>query len=594
MRTILFSGLALALTGCTTVDNALSPDGGAVDTPLFSSNQIFFLDETRLPDSLVEPGSARRFERLMPSYEAASAARGCSTEPSRDTEFCNRMVRAPNPVTIIVDRVYIPRNIEQCAINVRDFGRTVSYGISGTVDVAVLLDVDTGENQKETDFIAVWYQRGVPLGEALNFSQLAVYSNDEWDGTSPPYFRLRVVDVTYERNEATRAFLSEIGTNASTISSIVGGPSAAPMTNLAMRAAELVLANSRNRTLVDFTFNAYPPSVSQRTGGEHLTPFLSGRMMLAGRPCAATPTGDWNRRRRNANELLAEQYWGRNFFFDRQTSLVFDEDTASFNQSIETRRLETQRNRTENTSSERAQRRRDPAEFRGSHAYYDIEQHTRRFYNLTELLQRSERMPYLIATVVDVHLGIPNSVAARSSALIENLIVPARTAQSSGTLRQNLMELHDSLLAYEAVEEMKRSPSPETILRVLDSTIIPRWTQSGSTQPEPLAGAAGAETPRPSWTADDRRYLRRELARLAGGHDAELTELEPERMQAWIIGCREHLHTNRTMARLDYRAGEEHTYDYEFRDRMYECGKPLVRAPETPDDTQTTDPLAGG
>ena len=104
------------------------------------------------------------------------------------------VVQANAPLSIMMRSVDIPA--------IRDANGNKTAGIDGPADYAVILDIaakEDGSNQS----IVVWYQRGVQPDQSLNFSNLLVYYVQRWDERVAPSFRLRVMDVTTERNAET-------------------------------------------------------------------------------------------------------------------------------------------------------------------------------------------------------------------------------------------------------------------------------------------------------------------------------------------------------------------------------------------------------
>ncbi|QYC11513.1 hypothetical protein [Brevundimonas nasdae] len=236
-----------------------------------------------------------RFAALKEGYEMAASAGADATTPG-----VRRSVRNRQPVAIVASRAFIPADLRTCSPRASDIlfprGR----------DVAVLLDVSTSAEKQ--DFIAVWYQRDVSPGELLTFQDLLVYSSDAWDAKYPPYFRLRLVDVSAERNTAVGALLGQIRSSSDTITSMIGAAGAAPIVSIGALAADQVLANDHNRSLVDFTFQLYGAHLLGEAGGMPLGVLQTGGMLITAPPCGET-----------------NDYWSHSYQYDHRLNRVLND-----------------------------------------------------------------------------------------------------------------------------------------------------------------------------------------------------------------------------------------------------------------------------
>jgi len=280
--------MALVLSACAGRGDLALTEGGAVQTPVYSANKVLFA----LPAA---SGEDARYAQLKEGYELAGAS---ATIPNT-----RRPVRNRDPLSIVVSRAYVPASLTSCATRMSD----ALHG--ATRDIAVLLDVSTAPDRQE--FIAVWYQRDVPPDQVLTFQDLLVYSSDSWDAKYPPYFRIRLVDVSAERNTATGAMLEQVRSTSSTIAGLLGSPEVSPVLGIAALAAKSVLAHEKNKSLVDFTFQLYDSSLLEASGGVPLGVLQTGGVVVTAQPCGS-----------------GVDYWNNDLRFDHRLQRIQDKSGA--------------------------------------------------------------------------------------------------------------------------------------------------------------------------------------------------------------------------------------------------------------------------
>jgi len=295
MRLLLAILIAFAASGCGMLRSELALDDvSAVQTPIYSANKILFL----------RPTDDQRYGELRHGYMRDPVATQTSTSgaPPPQAQGTRRPVRNRQPLSIVVSRAYVPTTLPSCLPRATDalFGRR--GGRRAGRDIAVLLDVSTVAER--SDFIAVWYQRDVPPDETLTFQDLLVYSSDAWDAKYPPFFRMRLVDVSSERNTAVGALLDQVRSSSDTITGLLGVPGASPIIGIAALAARQVLAHDHNETLVDFTFQLYGEQVLSEAGGVPLGVLETGGILVTAVPCGAG-NSFWN------NDLKFDHRLGR-------------------------------------------------------------------------------------------------------------------------------------------------------------------------------------------------------------------------------------------------------------------------------------------
>lgn len=154
--------------------------------------------------------------------------------------------------------------------------------MGGRRDIAVILDIVTKASEPVTSMV-VYYERDVPGGQMLNFQNLAVFYEDRWDGFTPPYFRLRVLDVKAERNARARDLLNRASNLGAAVTGLVPHP-IIPAVTVAIEAAKLVLGNQRNQVLIDYQVNFYSLDQFRGSGRSDLGILAEGEWLVLGRP----------------------------------------------------------------------------------------------------------------------------------------------------------------------------------------------------------------------------------------------------------------------------------------------------------------------
>lgn len=284
MASVLAICLSLPLSGCT---NTRAPglaerDQYVVNTPArYSENRVFYfgpLKEKSEPTELVSTTDLTR--ELI------------SNSDSGRNVLSQKMAHG-EPLNIIVTNAKLP------PISIEDSScRFMSYWCYApkTRDIALILDVDAQVDAPSKQ-IVVWYQRSVPAEQSLNFGNLQVYHADAWDSRLAPVLRLRLIDVTAEKNIETREALADVAKFGSSILSATTGPTGAMALNAGTKAAALILAGTDNKMLLDYTVQFFGAGRVQKGGGAIQTPLLSGRFILFGKENVAgsTEAAFWSR-----------------------------------------------------------------------------------------------------------------------------------------------------------------------------------------------------------------------------------------------------------------------------------------------------------
>lgn len=199
----------------------------------------------------------------------------------------SQLVKHNDPLAIIVNSVRLPAD-----------GR-------GRRDIAVVLDVESS-TEIDRQQLVVFYQRDVPEGHALNFADLLVYFDPDWDSTNPVEFRLRVIDVMSERNERVRRTLERADSLVSSMEGLVPHP-AIPGIEVAIEAARMILTNRNNRILLDYVVQFHSLATFEGSNAADMGLLRRGSWLVIGRP---NDTDDrfWSRsifKQRHTDELIA-------------------------------------------------------------------------------------------------------------------------------------------------------------------------------------------------------------------------------------------------------------------------------------------------
>lgn len=269
---------AILVSGC----GALAPgfterDQFVVNTPRYYDNRVYYVAPTQT-------------DRKWLLQDAVTARTNANDEAR---------IRHGSALSIILNSVSMPP-----AANAKDGVKP-----QGGRDIAVVLDVGTKVTGASEPIVA-WYQRGVHPDQALNFSNLLLYFDPRWDARVAPMIRIRVVDVTSEKNAEVREALGQVKQFSSVLGAFLPATGTAAV-SVASRAAELILTRP-NEQLLDYTVQFYSEEQLAESFGSDLTPLKRGRVLLIGRPLAK-----------------ASDYW-RGFAgnYDGDTLTVFNKEQA--------------------------------------------------------------------------------------------------------------------------------------------------------------------------------------------------------------------------------------------------------------------------
>lgn len=258
-RALGLAGLALGLAGCADF-GPLITDRNTVYTPIFADNRVYYLKAR---------DQAKQTQELEPLGVKIDSKKG------------EKPIERNSPLSIILRSVEIP------AKSAGDRGADdADSAITGPADYAVILDIGTKADGTSQSLV-IWYQRGVQPDQSLNFSNLLVFYEPRWDERVAPYFRIRVMDVTTERNAETRRALERAHNLGNGLGALAANPAVAPLIGIAFTAAELVLANKQNRMVLDYSVQLYSSSAASQSGSSELGVLKRGSYIVVGRPNSA-------------------------------------------------------------------------------------------------------------------------------------------------------------------------------------------------------------------------------------------------------------------------------------------------------------------
>jgi hypothetical protein len=131
-----------------------------------------------------------------------------------------------------------------------------------TRDIAVVIDVNAQGGEYQAPIVA-FYQRGVPDGGHLQFNNLIIYAQAEWFRQNPPVVRIRMYDVRDDKNADLKSRLDIAQDASKSIGNYLAGASSiGPAVELARRAADMLIRNYGNRSILDMEFQLYPAEFS--------------------------------------------------------------------------------------------------------------------------------------------------------------------------------------------------------------------------------------------------------------------------------------------------------------------------------------------
>lgn len=269
--------LPFLLAGCADVGPLLT-DRYTVYTPVFADNRVYYLKQR---------DSRTKTQALEPLGTPVTG------------DDLKLIIPRNAPLSVILRSVDLP-----AAKGHDSRGQDEESPITSSADYAVILDIGTAADGS-TRSLVVWYQRGVQPDQSLNFSNLLVYYDPRWDERVAPFFRVRVMDVTTERNAETRRALERAHNIGGALGALASNPMISPLLGIAFTAAELVLANRQNRMVIDYSVQLYSSAAAAQAGSGELGVLRRGSYIVVGRP---------------NNE--GREFWKNGFVFDPESRVL--------------------------------------------------------------------------------------------------------------------------------------------------------------------------------------------------------------------------------------------------------------------------------
>ncbi|MCA0364024.1 MAG: hypothetical protein LCH67_08270 [Bacteroidetes bacterium] len=277
-------------------------------------------------------------------------------------------------------------------------------------DIAVVIDVVTAGATSLTSLV-VFYQRNVTGGQMLNFQDLLVYYEPEWDGLTPPYFRVRLLDVLSERNLKTVDILEQANKMSASLGGIIPHP-VLPIVQTAAEAAKMIFGNKQNKVILDFQVQFYSPVQIQGSNSE-LLPLRKGEWVVVGR-----------------EEYGSSSYWKNKFELDERTGELLIEPFQQKTNNADNSNIE---NSTKNENSENKK---------------DLNVPKSKELLITET-------PYVSLVLFSADAVIPKHILDRSKVLIETL-ESASQRNNLDALGNSISALSTSFKAYQLERKVKK------------------------------------------------------------------------------------------------------------------------------------------
>jgi hypothetical protein len=180
-----------------------------------------------------------------------------------------------DPVSVVLSSVSLPDDMRLYRRWHDYIGNTVS-----DIDVAVIVEIEFGGSTRAP--ILAWYQRGISAGQALSLRNLLIYRQASWNSSQAPRIRVRVIDVTADRNSALLQSLgaaNQLGSAATAL--MTSNPFASTGVDLAFSAARLILANRQNAPVLDMSLQLYPADMTNASAHLRMSPLAVGRFLVA-------------------------------------------------------------------------------------------------------------------------------------------------------------------------------------------------------------------------------------------------------------------------------------------------------------------------
>ncbi len=295
---------AIMLASCSSFPALFSEDDAfIVNTPEYADNRVFYLYD---PCILKDTNNPSEYENCDTNKGLPSPL--VELQPGyAPTQHSGYAVHHGKPLTIVVSSASLPPSTR-----------------STTMDIALIVDVGTANDGSRQQY-AVWYQRGVTPDQLLNFSNIILHFEPEWDSRVAPLFRIRLIDVTTERNLETIQALNRVKEWSSVALLAAPNPATVPTLNTAANAAKLVVANNENQPLLDYTVQFYSDEQANAAPGSTLTRIRRGSFFLFGRKTMG-------------EGRQARDVFGGKFQFDRGSDTLFWQQktgTNTYSQQLE-------------------------------------------------------------------------------------------------------------------------------------------------------------------------------------------------------------------------------------------------------------------
>lgn len=264
----------------------------AQNTPIaHSENKVLFVD--LLQEG--EPTTSKKVD-LRHGYQLEYLGPNDTLQKVNNKIPYKDVIQKNDAFSIILNAVWVP-----------ELPNRSIFGRSGS-DIAVILDIIAEDG--ETKPIVVAYQRDVRGKHLLNFKNIVVYNTENWDGIHQPYFHLRIMDVSSERNKNTQELLDAASSSVNSLAGIV--PSAYfPHIAQAIKTSKFILGGKKNKILLDYKIQFFNLSTTDAQSGDTqsvnqvLDRFAQGKWIAVGRPSERDP-----------------DFWDADFSYNRKSAQI--------------------------------------------------------------------------------------------------------------------------------------------------------------------------------------------------------------------------------------------------------------------------------
>lgn len=258
--------ISFSLAGCSILGGEqVGSNSGIVQTSILPTSVPYYLnlcgqDDDKQRYRLYSPSALGRWAAGKDDSGLADVKAAKSAREKREMCTRDRKIENGDPITVRLHRVGI--------------GGLAKFSENGVCksgcrrDIAIVLDFNGNQTLQRP--IVAFYQRNVPPDGNLQFVNQTIFAQNEWFFRYPPSVRVRLYDVRDDKDRSLKANLETVSKGANFIRSYIAGAAVAgPIVDTALKAAEQLIDGSRNRPILDMSFQLFP---QQPRGAEEAPP----------------------------------------------------------------------------------------------------------------------------------------------------------------------------------------------------------------------------------------------------------------------------------------------------------------------------------